>query len=158
MAKIEFRNAYSDPLDIGIDCSVSPSLTKQSFHDECDINNIVNRGIRDGILTHLNEGTAQYVDVTQYLSYQESLNVVIAAQNAFNELPAEIRYEFANDPARYVDFCSNPKNLPRMIELGLALPPKETYPQPDTALSNGAEGGGVVHKSSDSITAPASPS
>ena len=29
------------------------SLTKQSFKDECDINNIMNKWVKNGILTHV---------------------------------------------------------------------------------------------------------
>lgn len=40
----------------------APSMTHQSFKDECEINNIVDKYTRTGILTHLKRGEPQYGD------------------------------------------------------------------------------------------------
>ena len=44
------------------------SMTKQSFADECDINNIMKRYIKDGVVNHLNTYQGNYGDFTGAVS------------------------------------------------------------------------------------------
>ena len=37
-------------------------------------------------------------------------------------MPADVRARFNNDPALFVDFCSDEANLDEMRKLGLAVP------------------------------------
>jgi len=122
---IEFRTAYDGSGDYyseitGLDCSVEPSLTKQSFREEADINNIVNRLLRGELVNNLNEKPLQYGDVSEITDYHTSLNQVKAAENLFMQIPAEIRVQFNNDPGQFVDFVNDPKNSDALIEMGLA--------------------------------------
>lgn len=95
------------------------SLTKQSFKDECDINNIMNKWVKNGILTHVSRYQGRYEDLSGAQDYHTSLNQVIAAQEAFETLPATIRSRFQNDPGEFLSFVSDPANLNEMKELGL---------------------------------------
>jgi len=95
------------------------SLTHQSFKAECDIRNIMKKYKRTGLFTHITSSMPQYGDFTQVQDYQEAMNVVIAAQNAFEQLPAEVRKRFMNDPGELIDFCQNQENRDEMIKLGL---------------------------------------
>lgn len=106
-----------------------PGLTHQSFKDDCDINNIVSRFENTGILEHKNTREPQYVDIDS-TTLHEAMNIVADANSAFADLPSQIRAEFHNDPAQYLDFCQNPENLPRLVDLGLANPPL-----PDTNIN-----------------------
>lgn len=106
-----------------LDFSDSPSLTKQSFADECDINTIVRNFGLTGELPS-NVRPPQYGDFIGVVDYQTALNAVIAADDAFMEMPAEVRARFHNDPASFVDFCSNPDNKDEMLRLGLAVAPE----------------------------------
>src|SRR5580765_5072286 len=63
------------------------SLTQQHFKDECDINEIVRRFGLTGKLPE-NVKAPQYGDFTGLSDYQTALNAVIAADEAFMELPA----------------------------------------------------------------------
>lgn len=108
------------------------SLTKQAHKNECDINKIVANYDRTGLITHVKEASAQYGDFTEVNEYQESLNTVIHAQNAFDELPAHVRKKFQNDPGAFFEFATNPNNHDDMVELGLAEP-RFTAPEPTTA-------------------------
>ena len=76
---------------------------KQSFKDECDINNIVARYEKTGVLTHLNASQATYADVSELSGYQDALDKVEAARKLFMGLPSELRAQFDNDPAKYLD-------------------------------------------------------
>lgn len=113
--------------DAGVDCSVEPSVTKQSFKDECDINNIVRRYEQTGEFPYINPREAQFGDVTG-LEFRAMLDTVNEANAAFAALPAEIRDRFNHDPVKFVDFCSNADNAEELVKLGLAAKPQAEDP------------------------------
>lgn len=125
---VEFRTAYNDKyVDPGIkmvnsDGSPQRSLAIQSERDNCDVNLIVDRFQKTGVLPTMNK-TPQYGDFSQLPDYQESLNTVIAAQKAFMTLDARIRKQFDNNPAEFLDFVDDPKNGDKLIEWGLRKGP-----------------------------------
>jgi phage internal scaffolding protein len=95
-----------------------PSLTKQSFRDECDINNILRQF---NVTGELPTGSVQpqYGDFSGITDYQSALNAVMAAQDSFLQLPAKVRAKFDNDPALFVEFASDEANRDEMKALGL---------------------------------------
>jgi phage internal scaffolding protein len=95
-----------------------PSRTKQSFRDECDINNILRQFNVTGQLP-VGSVQPQYGDFSGITDYQSALNAVMAAQDSFLELPAKIRAKFQNDPALFVEFASDEANKDEMKALGL---------------------------------------
>jgi len=91
-----------------LDCSVGgPSMTKQSFADETDINKIVARFEKTGLIEHLNSREPFYGDVSDIVGYQEALNVVQKADDLFNAYPAKVRERFDNDPVKFIEFISD---------------------------------------------------
>lgn len=114
--------------DPKLDCSVEPSMTKQSFADECDINKIMERYEKSGVMP---EGRRMYEfgDAISEYSYQESLNAVIFADQQFAELPARLRDRFGNDPVQLLKFLEDPKNRDEAVELGLVDAPSPA-PEP----------------------------
>jgi len=95
-----------------------PSRTKQSFRDECDINNILRQFNVTGELL-INGVQPQYGDFSGITDYQSALNAVMAAQDSFLALPAKVRAKFDNDPALFVEFASDEANRDEMKALGL---------------------------------------
>jgi len=95
-----------------------PSRTKQSFRDECDINNILRQF---NVTGELPSGSVQpqYGDFSGITDYQSALNAVMAAQDSFLQLPAKVRAKFDNDPALFVEFASDEANRDEMKALGL---------------------------------------
>ena len=93
-------------------------MTKQSFKDECDINNIVNRFTRTGVLPTL-PPTGVYGDFSEIGSYQDALIKVQQIDDMFDALPAKLRARFENNPALFLDFVDNPDNHDEMVQLGL---------------------------------------
>lgn len=116
-----------------------PSMTKQSFKDECDINNIVRRFELTGQIDHVNAAAAQglYTDLPDGIDLQASLNIVAQAEAAFMALPAAARAEFNNDPVEFVEAFNNPskEQQERFVALGLATarPAPEAPPAPPPA-------------------------
>jgi len=109
---------------------ISPvSMTHQSHKNECDINNIMRKFEKFGVLEHRNNYEGQYGDFTAVpQDYREAMTSVLAAQEMFLELPSKIRRRFGNDPGAFLDFATDPQNGPAMVEMGLAVKrvPEET--------------------------------
>lgn len=93
--------------------------TKQSFKDEVDINKIMKKVERGGMITHLNAREPFYGDVSGITGYQDALLVVNEAQELFSGLSAQIRKRFRNDPAEFIAFMDNPDNKKEAMELGI---------------------------------------
>nr|QXN72798.1 MAG: internal scaffolding protein [Microvirus sp.] len=123
-----FQKPYVSHPPRKIDFSDEEVLTEQHHRDACSISTILNQYDKTGLITHVNKATAAYGDYTEVNEYQESLNMVIRAQNAFGELPAHIRKRFDNDPGEFFEFATNPANLDEMVELGLAQRMEEAAP------------------------------
>lgn len=98
------------------------SMTKKSQQKECDINNIIKKFDRTGVLSHMAPHEPVYMDVDP-ISYQDALQIVINAQAAFEDLPSKIRQKFGNDPTKFLEF-TNTATTEELIELGLADAPR----------------------------------
>lgn len=111
--------------------TVPPSMTKQEFVGECDVNNVIKQYKAHGMLTHVNAKAAQgaYQDLPDSVDFQESLHTIMVAENAFMSLPAKIRDRFGQDPAEFLAFLSNPENEDEARKLGI-LKPLEAAPPP----------------------------
>lgn len=97
-----------------------PSRTKQAFRKECDINEILKKYKTTGQLPDLIKANPSYGDFADVATYQDSLNMVIFAQEQFAALPAKVRDRFANDPARFLEFAEDPANASELVKMGLA--------------------------------------
>lgn len=129
---VDFVTAYSPKLVVGLDCSVEPSQTKQSFASECDVNNIMARYERTGILDFVNEHEPHYGEASAF-DFQVASNLVIDAQRMFDDLPANIRSRFQNDPVQFLLFIDDPLMVDESIKLGLRTAPvlpSDTSPLP----------------------------
>lgn len=124
---MKFNTGYNFDGDVisfqtGLKCE-DESLTLQSHAEDADINTIVRRF---GVTGQLPSGVAAptYGDFEGIFDYQSAMNAIRAADESFMEMPADVRARFANDPAQFVDFCSNPDNIEELRKMGLALPVK----------------------------------
>lgn len=130
MAKVpEFPVSHHDFYKTnGVDArhfNVGPSLTRQEFAEECDINVIMARYEKTGMLP-ANNVEPQYVDFTQMPgNLMDTMRFFDEAQASFMQLPATVRREFDNDAAAFVDYAADPANLDQMRAWGLAPKPAE---------------------------------
>lgn len=99
-----------------------PTKTQQNFKKECDINNILKKYRKTGLLEHVNQYAGKYEDLSEPTDYQTALNIVISAQASFDSLPSDLRRKFDNDPGKFLDFATNPDNYESMKDLGLTKP------------------------------------
>jgi len=125
-----FQTAYGKKNRVSLTFPENSRWTKQSFKDECDINNVMARYLSTGEMPVLNQQAPQYLDVSG-IEYQSAMEFVAGAQTLFQELPSHVRNRFQNDPGAFLDFCSNEKNREEMAEMGLlrpSNPPADTQP------------------------------
>lgn len=125
-----FRTAYSTPLRVSLDLSKN-GKTKQSFKEECDINTILAKYKKTGVLDFVNENQAHYGDVTG-IDFRIAMIEVAKVTELFDQMPGSMRSRFQNDPAIFLEFIQDPENRPEAIKLGLIqekrseLPPEQT--------------------------------
>lgn len=131
-AKMAYRHRYSPRLRVSMS-NFGKSLTKQSEKQSCDINFIIDRYRQSGFLP---QRDGAYYGEFADINYQEALNTVIEAQNAFSELPSAVRTKFGNDPAAFVEFAANPENHQAMYDLGLLTKPP-SLPNQNTEARKG---------------------
>lgn len=99
------------------------SLTRQSDAESADINVIMRRAEKTGVLP-LYTREALFTDVTAIGSFREALETMRVAQEGFLALSPEIREKFGNDPVAFLDFTSNPANLAEIQAMGLLASPE----------------------------------
>lgn len=105
MTKI--RHAYS-PSDRSTDFeTVGKSATRQEFKEECDINVVVDRHLKIGGVITPQEFSEEMVVLPDNFDYHEALNAVIAADEAFGQLPADIRSAHDNDAGKFLKFTDS---------------------------------------------------
>lgn len=101
--------------------TTGPSMTRQEFADEADINVLMQRFERTGVMPSLDGSPPVYVDFTQMPpDLMHTMDMLNNAEQAFMQLPAKVRKEFDNSPYAFVDFASDPANLEQMRAWGLA--------------------------------------
>lgn len=95
--------------------------TQQQFAEECDINTIVRQfGITGEMPQNVRVPlTDEFVET---MDYRSSLDKLMEADRAFMQFPAELRARFGNDPAKFVDFVSDPANIEETRKWNLAKP------------------------------------
>lgn len=116
---MEFRNAYSESFRGSDLVCKDPSLAQQNFKDETDINVLLDRFKVSGVMptgVHL----PQYGDFLGVTDFRQAAESIRRAQEAFLDVPKEIRHRFQNDALAFADFVSDPKNLEEVRKLGLA--------------------------------------
>lgn len=100
---------------------IEPTLTKQQYREEVNVNRIVARYKKTGDPSILNPQMRKplFADVSSVPSYQDALNTVNRAQESFMALSSDIRTRFDNDPGQLLSFLSDPKNAEEGVSMGL---------------------------------------
>lgn len=108
-----------------------PSKTQQHFKDEHDINNIMKKYLKQGIsYNQLPNPSGIYGDFSNVKDYQNSLQTIIDADQAFLTIPSIVRKKFDNDPQKLFEFLNDKKNYDEAVKLGLIEKPVEKIPDP----------------------------
>lgn len=147
------RHAYSfDTVDYdaGIDCSgwvdedgvlhETPSMTKQSDAEDCDINVMMAKYQATGVEPRVNPRSPQWGDFSTVVGFQEALNIVRQSEADFALLPAEVRDRFGNDPAGLLRFLEKEENRAEAERLGIVLPAAPEEPPMRVQVVGGGAG------------------
>jgi hypothetical protein len=116
--------------------------TKQSFKDSTDINKLIYKHAKAGTLSHLEKYQGQYGDFSGF-DFFEAQTRLAKAKSIFDELPAETRREFGNNPANFFELVAGmspadvKKALPELAKKGRQLPDilKKAQQPPPAAAS-----------------------
>lgn len=117
-----------------------PSLTQQHFKEECDINVIVDRAQKTGMVTHLNPRVPRYEDCSISVPLHEAFAACERASALFMELPWQTRERFDNDPAKLLLFLSDPQNREEGVKLGILEPKVDVKGSTPISGVSGANG------------------
>lgn len=103
-------------------CKDSRSVTQQSFVNDVDINNIVAKYVKTGVLGNVDDIRSRkgvFLDVSNVDSFKTALDRVTAINDAFMSLPADIRSRFGHDPQNLISFMSDSNNASECVKMGL---------------------------------------
>ena len=118
MQKTKLRSARVPHTRVHPDLEYT-SMTKQSFQGETNINSIMKKYQKTGLIEHVNEHRGEYADFLNAPDYHTALNRVIEANDMFASLPSELRTRFDNDPGKFLSFVDDEENIPEMKDMGL---------------------------------------
>lgn len=111
MAAKNSYDAYPDGQQVTF---TDESLTQQQFKDECDLNKVMEVYVNTGLWMgdSLRESRdAVFADVVGFEDYQDVMDNMEAVNAAFEELPADVRLLFNNQPGELVTWLANPANV-----------------------------------------------
>jgi phage internal scaffolding protein len=135
------------------------SKTKQSFKDECDINLMVERYEKTGLLPQMINDNPAYGDFSNPLDYQSSLDLIMKADEQFMALPANIRDRFKDDAREFLAFVNDSKNSDELVSMGLATKKEvlnaannNQFNQANNLANNNSNPQGVVGTGGSSAT------
>lgn len=124
-----FRTAYGEKVKVGKDFTGDKGMTKQSMKQECDINFILARFQKTGMIEHRKQYEGDYSEFGA-IDFHTAMNIVAEANSMFESVPSTIRKRFDNDPQKFLDFVQDEKNRNEAIELGI-------IPKPDEVINDG---------------------
>lgn len=115
----EKLDELDDQVDRPFAFHTGPGLTKQSFKDEVNINNIMARWAAGSYVPEPRRSQPSYGDFSNATDYKEALDRINQARTEFMALPPALRGKFSNDPAELLAWLDNPENLDEAREVGL---------------------------------------
>lgn len=119
MFQPKILNRYSErEPQKGLSFAGTQSRAKQEFAADCDINTIVSRFLRAGVVP-MPTSQPVFADVSDGRTYHALQNQIAYVKQVFADLPADVRADFHNDPAEMLDWVSDPKNADEARKLGL---------------------------------------
>lgn len=116
------RRLRGESLRVPVRLAIPPkgALARQEHKDECDLNIIVKRAMKGIAPRWLNHNAPQYGDFSKMPSLAEAYDQIAAAEEAFMNLPAQLRRELDNDPRNLEGLTAD-----QVQRYGLGKPVKE---------------------------------
>lgn len=93
-------------------------VTEQAHKDRCNVQSIINRYAKTGLLEHVSTFEGDYGDM-KGSDFKEMMDRVVSVNQKFQEFPSDIRKRFDHDPAKFLDFFDDPRNKDEALKMGL---------------------------------------
>ncbi|UDN67603.1 internal scaffolding protein [robinz microvirus RP_71] len=125
-----------------------PSMTKQEFMADADINNILAKFLRLGEAPPITL-PEHFMDLSQRTTYYDTASQIAETNKLFYNLPARTRAVYANDPTRWADAvvqAVEQNDRQTLLDAGIELPdvpqdpPTPPVPPVPAAKAEGAPG------------------
>lgn len=116
--KVYFRSRYCKYPAVQLEFKF-PSMTEQHHKEDCDVNIILQRYMKTGVLP-TTQKTPLFGDFSSTpQDYASAVKLLHDAEERFSSLPAKVRERFGNDPYQLLQFLDNPANAKEAADLGL---------------------------------------
>lgn len=129
---MQFNSGYSDRVEVLLICE-DETRTKQDQADACNINNIMKKYQKTGLIDHVSKYHAHYGDASR-VSYEEAFNTTLRTNEVFSELPSTVRAKYDNDPAIWlgaIEGAETPEQFREIMGLPAPESPGVVTPAPE---------------------------
>lgn len=115
-AKVKVRS-YFDRVRVRtpVNSKKDPSQTEQHHARSCDINTIMAKFQKTGLIEWVNQKKAVYADVTA-ADWAAAQNIVAAARTQFEELPSYVRKQFSG-VEEYLELVQTDEGVERLRQI-----------------------------------------
>lgn len=97
--------------------SDQPSKTNKNYKDEVDINNIINRFLHTGVLSHVSNQPMSYIDQSQTPpDLQSTLHFIKDNEELYNSLNKKTKNKFKTFQD-FLEFAENPENQEELQQI-----------------------------------------
>ena len=117
------RQRVRRPYPRRITRSGGESMTEQAHARSCDINTIMSRYEKTGVLEHIKDYEPQFGDVSD-LDFKRAMDTVAQVKSEFQDLPAWVRDHYNQDEGKYLEAVSTEDGV---AELRALTPPSQAY-------------------------------
>lgn len=126
-----------------VDCSVVPGRTKQSFKKDCDVNVIMRKYAKTGVMDPavLEKRKGVYGDFTGIEDFMECQSKVLRAREVFSHLDAGVRSRFGHNVGNLIQWLNAPENMNEALKLGFFGVEPGSTPKGDQAKPGEPDGG-----------------
>lgn len=97
----------------------SESKVQQHFKDEVDINKMIKKYKKTGLMRGISPDKMRFGDFSNVPDYMTLRNKVINIEQLFMKYPSEVRARFDNDASKFVEFMQNSDNFAEAVKLGI---------------------------------------
>lgn len=120
------RNRFSER--VAVIAMEGESRTQQHFKDQVDINRILAKYRKTGVIEHVKRAQERYGDFAELAEYGMNLDKVAKAQQAFEMLPATLRNKFNNSIPGFFTYIMDEANFDDCVKMGIYEAPKAGTP------------------------------
>ena len=110
------------------------TMTEQNHARACDINTIMSKYLKTGVMTHIKQYEPTYGDVSE-LDYQNSMDLVARVKSEYHDLPAYVRKDIGGE-SQYLALMQTDEGVATLQSI---LAPGEQYEKDGSPLTDDPE-------------------